>query len=77
VKVPQSLGIVPAVIKEKRIQLHAAFLDKFGAEGMDYVECRSFVVLIGIAEIVPGVVVQERPIRMSAFAFQVIKEPTA
>ena len=48
-KVPQSLGIVPAVIKEKRIQLHAAFLDKFGAEGMDYVECRSFVVLIGIA----------------------------
>src|SRR5208283_3855061 len=53
-EVPQRRIVVPSVVKEKGIELDAAFLDEFHAIGLNHRQRRGFIELAGIADVVPG-----------------------
>jgi hypothetical protein len=66
--------IIPSIVEEKRIQLHAAFLLQFFSEGLDTIY--SCILIIGskVAEIVPGVVVKKRAIWARTFALNICQK---
>ena len=59
--------VIPAVIEEERVQLNSAFLGQFVPECVDAIQRPCLVVRRKVAEIVPGIIVQKRPVRMRPF----------
>ena len=73
-EVPQCLGIVPAVVEQEGVERHAALGVQLRLVGVDDRERDGFVVLVAVADVVPRVVVQERPIGMRPLALHVLEE---
>ena len=68
---PERLGIVPTVVEEERIELHATPSLQLFTERRDHGERFGLVELREVPEVVPGVVVKERPVRVRALALEV------
>src|ERR1700690_325164 len=66
--------VVPTVIVKVRIESDAALDVKLVAEGIDHVQGTRLVVWSEIAEVVPGVVMQERAVGMGALALHVTQK---
>ena len=77
VEAPEGVGVIPAVVKEEGIELNVAVKDKLLAEGIDAVNGAGFTEAVFIAEVEPGVVVEERLIGAGALGFDVGEEVAA
>src|SRR5579884_1483911 len=77
VKAPQRGMIVPPIVKEIRIERDAALVMQFASERVDAVQRPGFVIGVEIAQIIPGVVMQECAVRMRALALNVIQKIAA
>jgi len=77
VEVPQRLGIVPAVVEQERVEPDAALGVQFSAEGLNDRERSGFVVFTEVPDVVPRVVMQERPVRMRPLTLDVFEEAPA
>ena len=75
---PKSFAVIPAVVKKKGIHLHAALLHQFAAKIINRIEAFCLVIFLLVpGDIEPGIVVQKRPVRMHAFAFEVSQKAAA
>src|ERR1035438_1370799 len=74
VESPKRFVVVPAVVKQKRIELDAALFRQFPAEGIDAVQSLHLIIGTEIAEVVPGVVVQKCTIGMGPLALEIRKK---
>src|SRR5205085_11122341 len=74
VECPERLGVVPAVVEEKGIEHDAALPNELLAECLNGADGLRLRVLREIADVVPGVVMQERPVRVRALAFEVCEK---
>lgn len=77
VKLPQGLVVVPAVVEQEGIQFHAALHGQFLAEGVDDIQRALLIVLVEVAKVVPGIIMQIGPVGMGAFAFEIGEEIAA
>ena len=77
VEAPEGVGIVPAVVEEERVELDVALDDELLAEGVDAIDGAGFVETIFIAEVVPGVVVEEGLVGARALGLDVGEEGAA
>src|ERR1019366_3862090 len=66
-KLPQRGRIVPAIVEEKRVDGNATLLRQLCTESIDDLQRTGLIVLVEVAEVVPRVVVEKRPIRMRTF----------
>ena len=71
VEPPQGLVIIPAIVKQERIQLHAALLHQFLAVGVNHTQGGFLVILTEIAYVIPRIVMEEWTIGMSALPLQI------
>ena len=76
-ELPQPRRVVPAVVEQEGIHLHAACPDEVLAIRPDYRQRFGLGVWREIADVVPGVVVQERAERCCALVLQVSLEAAA
>ncbi len=78
VELPKRLGVIPTVVEDHRIHGDLMGADEVLADLMDGVEAIGFVEVEGApGDVVPGVVVEERSVRMGALAFDVVEEGAA
>src|SRR5439155_3783500 len=73
-KPPQRVGIVPAVVEQKRIEVHTARLVQLAADRTDGVERRRLVELGEVADVVPRVVMKEGAVRMGTLTLEIGEE---
>ena len=77
VEAPERVGIVPAIVEEIRVELYVPLDDELLAKCVDAVEGPGLGEAIFIAEVVPGVVVEEGLIGARALGFDVCEECSA
>ena len=58
--------VVPVVIEEVGVESNATLLVKLVPEGIDAIESSLLVVGVEVAQVIPGVVMQEGAIRVGA-----------
>src|SRR4029078_11127523 len=74
---PQRLRIVPPIVEQERVELHAPLALQLLAERRNHRQCLGLVELREVAEVVPGVVVKEWAVGMCALALHVRQEVTS
>src|SRR5215469_9782333 len=74
VELPERIGIVPAIVQKKGIQLRSALADQFAAERVDRVQDISRTVAIAVTNVVPAVVMEKWLIRTGALPLQIGEE---
>ncbi len=74
IEMPQRLRIVPSVIKQKRVHLHAALLHQLIAERMHTIQRRRLIKAVAIPNVVPRVVMQKSPVRMRPLLLDIRKK---
>ncbi len=74
---PGAGQVVPAVVEQEGIDLHPALDAQFFTEGMDTVQRIGFGIGGVIADIVPGIVVQEGAIGVGAFRLDIVEKVAA
>lgn len=65
------MGIVPAVVHQKRVQHHATLTYKLLSEGVHAIENLWCTEALSPPQIIPGVVVQKCPIRVGSLHLQI------
>src|SRR5580658_1489739 len=76
-KMPQMPFVVPPVVKQEGVYLHTALFHQTVAKSANRTHRIRLVIFRVIANVIPGVVMQERSIRMCALTFEIAKEPAA
>src|ERR1700722_10818075 len=76
-KMPQMFFVVPPIVKHKRVHLYAALLHQLVAKSANRTHRIRLVIFRVIANVIPGVVMQEGSIRMCALTFEVGQESAA
>jgi hypothetical protein len=71
IEAPEGGGVVPSVVEDEGVELDVAFLDEFGTEGVNAIKGAGLGVAILVADVVPGVVIQERLVGARTYALNV------
>ncbi len=70
-EMPAPAKVVPAIVEQKRIDLHAARFTQLAADCVDALQRLLLRVRREVANVAPAVVVQKRAIRVSPLPFQI------
>src|SRR6185437_8479849 len=71
------LMVVPAIIKQERIDLHPARAVQLLPESVNHIQAARLVIGGEVAEIEPRIVMQKWTVRMGALALEVVQEVAA
>src|SRR5579871_6804469 len=74
VEFPKRSVVVPSIVEENGIKCYTPLIVQLMTKGIDSANCASLIVRIEIAEVIPGVVVQEGSIRVRSLAFDISKK---
>src|ERR1700722_6877225 len=77
IELPQSGRIVPAIVEEKAVEFDAALPGQLLPESLNRTDGGLFVESLPGAQVVPGVVMQKRSIRMGALKFDIFQKIAA
>src|SRR6516165_3445948 len=69
--------VVPAIVKQKGIELHAALLGQFASKCVHGIQRISLGVWREVTKVVPRVVMKKRPVGMGALLLKVRKKVAA
>ena len=74
-EMPKIFSVIPSVVKQEGVHLYAALFHQLVAKRVNRSQRVCFVVFGKIADVIPGVVMEESSIGMGTLTFQVGQEP--